>query len=73
LSFKDSFNTTTFHQLQQNWIQKLTQNGFEPEYIILANADNLDILTDFDETKKMVVLIATFLDGVRLIDNYRIN
>jgi pantothenate synthetase len=50
-----------------------TQNGFEPEYIILANADNLDILTDFDESKKMVVLIATFLDGVRLIDNYRIN
>jgi pantoate--beta-alanine ligase len=73
LSFKDSFNTTSFHQLQQNWIQKLTQNGFKPEYIILANADNLDILTEFNESKKMVVLIATFLDGVRLIDNYRIN
>jgi pantoate--beta-alanine ligase len=73
LFFKDSFNTTSFHQLQQNWIQKLTQNGFKPEYIILANADNLDILTEFDKSKKMVVLIATFLDGVRLIDNYRIN
>jgi pantoate--beta-alanine ligase len=73
LFFKDSFNTTSFHQLQQNWIQKLTENGFDTDYILLANADNLELITEFDESKKMVVLIAAFLDGVRLIDNLRIN
>jgi pantoate--beta-alanine ligase len=73
VSIKDNVNTTSFQQTQQNWIQKLTENGFDTEYILLANADNLEILAEFDESKKMVVLIAAFLDGVRLIDNLRIN
>ena len=70
---KDNINTIPFEQIQQSCIQKLAQNGFETEYILLANADNLEILRDFDERKKMVVLIATFLEGVRLIDNLRMN
>ena len=73
VSIKDNVNTTSFQQTQQNWIQKLTENGFDTEYILLANADNLEILAEFDESKKMVVLIAAFLDGVRLIDNLRVN
>ena len=73
VSIKDNVNTTSFQQTLQNWIQKLTENGFDTEYILLANADNLEILAEFDESKKMVVLIAAFLDGVRLIDNLRIN
>ena len=73
VSIKDNVNTTSFQQTQQNWIQKLTENGFDTEYILLANADNLEILAEFDESKKMVVLIAAFLDGIRLIDNLRIN
>jgi pantoate--beta-alanine ligase len=70
---KDNINTIPFEQIQQSCIQKLAQNGFETEYILLANADNLEILRDFDERKKMVVLIATFIEGVRLIDNLRMN
>ena len=70
---KDNINTISFEQIQQSCIQKLAQNGFENEYILLANADNLEIMTDFDETKKMVVLIAAFIEGVRLIDNLRMN
>jgi pantoate--beta-alanine ligase len=73
VSIKDNVNSTSFQQTQQNWIQKLTENGFDTEYILLANADNLELITEFDESKKMVVLIAAFLDGVRLIDNLRIN
>jgi len=73
VSIKDNVNTTSFQQTQQNWIQKLTKNGFDTEYILLENADNLELITEFDESKKMVVLIAAFLDGVRLIDNLRIN
>ena len=73
VSIKDNVNSTSFQQTQQNWIQKLTENGFDTDYILLANADNLELITEFDESKKMVVLIAAFLDGVRLIDNLRIN
>jgi pantoate--beta-alanine ligase len=70
---KDNINTIPFEQIQQSCIQKLAQNGFETEYILLANADNLEILKNFDERKKKVVLIATFIEGVRLIDNLRMN
>ena len=70
---KDNINTIPFEQIQQSCIQKLAQNGFETEYILLVNADNLEILRNCDERKKMVVLIATFIEGVRLIDNLRMN
>jgi pantothenate synthetase len=70
---KDNINTIPFELIQQSCIQKLAQNGFETEYILLVNADNLEILRNFDERKKMIVLIATFIEGVRLIDNLRMN
>ena len=72
-AIKNNMSTIPFDQIQQSCVQKLAQNGFETEYILLANADNLEIMTDFDETKKMVVLIAAFIEGVRLIDNLRMN
>ncbi len=72
-AIKNNISTIPFEQIQQSCVQKLAQNGFETEYILLANADNLEIMTDFDDTKKMIVLIASFLEGIRLIDNLRMN
>lgn len=43
--------------------------GFKPDYIELADADTLEILSDYDQSRKMVALIAAYLGEVRLIDN----
>ncbi len=47
----------------------LVQKGFTPEYIELADATNLELLQNYDNNRKMVVLIAAQLGKVRLIDN----
>lgn len=50
-AIKNNISTIPFEQIQQSCVQKLAQNGFKTEYILLANADNLEVMTDFDETK----------------------
>jgi len=47
----------------------LTSKGFEPEYISLANADDLTLMEDYQQGTPMVALIAARLGSVRLIDN----
>lgn len=51
----------------------LNAKGFEPEYVALADADTLEPLSDFNESEKMVALIAARLGKVRLIDNMVLN
>ena len=51
----------------------LKNAGFDPEYIMLANADTLELMHEFAWQKHMVVLLAAKIEGVRLIDNLRIN
>jgi pantoate--beta-alanine ligase len=53
--------------------QWLLNAGFTLEYIILAHATDLKVLSDFDKAQPMVVLFAAWLEGVRLIDNMVIN
>lgn len=62
----------SFATLQQQGLQYLQEKGFEPEYILLANASNLQLLDNFQTDCSMVVLVAAKLEGVRLIDNMRI-
>lgn len=47
----------------------LIQNDLVPDYIEIANADTLELITDWDGKTKLVALIAAFLGKVRLIDN----
>lgn len=63
--------TQSFAALQQQGLQHLQEKGFEPEYILLANATNLQLLDNFQTDCNMVVLVAAKLGGVRLIDNMR--
>ncbi len=41
----------------------------EPEYIAFANADTLEILTQYFPEKTTVICVAAWMGGVRLIDN----
>lgn len=48
---------------------KLINAGFKVDYVEIANANNLDIMNDWDGKTKLVALAAAFLGNVRLIDN----
>lgn len=47
----------------------LEKKGFKPDYIELADADTLEILTDYAPGRKTAALLAAFIGDVRLIDN----
>ena len=43
--------------------------GFQPDYVEIADADNLQLLNEPLPSGRMVMLIAAKLGEVRLIDN----
>jgi pantoate--beta-alanine ligase len=51
----------------------LTEKGFIVDYVEIANADTLKLINIWDGTTPMVILVAAFLNGVRLIDNLVVN
>ncbi len=62
----------------KNWIVEATtlllDAGFEKvDYVSIADADNLTEIAVWDGKTPVVVLVAAFIGGVRLIDNLRIN
>jgi pantoate--beta-alanine ligase len=66
---KANQNNITFAEAKIHCDNALAALGLEPEYLILAQAHSLAILPDFRKNEPMVVLVAAWLEGVRLIDN----
>lgn len=58
-----------FPELQKEAITHLEKEGFTIEYIALANAENLELEDHFKKGEKQVLLIAAYLNEIRLIDN----
>ena len=56
--------------LEQNMITALVQAGFEPEYVVVRQAETLMPVTDAGQSR--VILVAARLGRVRLIDNLRV-
>lgn len=50
-------------------LNSLRQAGFRPDYVELADAQNLSAIEHWDGRQKMVALVAAYLGEVRLIDN----
>lgn len=48
---------------------RLEKMGFKIDYLELANADNLQVLENYNGHDNLVILVAAFLHDVRLIDN----
>jgi pantoate--beta-alanine ligase len=61
--------TTDFSILQKEQIEKLEQDGFKVEYLELAKRDNLELTETYRLSEKYVLLIAAYLNDIRLIDN----
>ncbi len=66
---KDHLTTENFLCLKQKVIFNLEKKGFALEYLELASKNNLNLISEFSKSDELVLLIAAFLNEVRLIDN----
>jgi pantoate--beta-alanine ligase len=69
VSIQAKKGTDSFSKVAKESADLMTRKGFELEYISLADAATLEPLTDYDNNRQMVTLIAARIGGIRLIDN----
>ncbi len=70
---KNYLNEKNFDELEKEANELLQKNGFEKiDYIKICNASDLQEVHSRKSNQKLVVLIAGFLNGVRLIDNMQL-
>ncbi|HMG82624.1 MAG TPA: pantoate--beta-alanine ligase [Ferruginibacter sp.] len=55
--------------LKETAVQTLTSKGFMVDYVEIADAATLELISNWNGTTPLVTLAAAFLDNVRLIDN----
>lgn len=73
VSIEAQQNVKPFAVVQKECMDILEHKGFRPDYVQLADADTLELLSEYDTGRKMVALIAAFIGEVRLIDNLILN
>lgn len=66
---KKELTTFNFFELKQQAILQLKNDGFKIEYLEMAKTKDLQVINEFKNNEDLVVLIAAFLNEVRLIDN----
>lgn len=66
---KDNLKKGDLNGLKATASTKLAEQGFKPDYIEIANASTLELVNQWDGKQKLVVVVAAFLNEVRLIDN----
>ncbi len=66
---KNNLHNEDFLTLKSRAIKDLEKKGFKVEYLELAKKKDLEIVSDFKSREKLIILIAAFLNNVRLIDN----
>ena len=71
---KENINLISIEVLKKQVAEKLLATGFtQIDYVDICNAKTLESLTNYTPQTSKVVLIAAFIDGVRLIDNMLIS
>lgn len=71
LFIKENANTLSLKEILKNASDLLTKSGILVEYLDIADAKTLEKITDFSHSKNKIILIACYIEGVRLIDNIR--
>lgn len=67
---KDNLRKGNIHSLLQQATEQLLGAGFEKiDYVAIADANSFELINNWNEKQNAVILIAAFLNGVRLIDN----
>ncbi len=73
VSIQAKKETTSFAIVQKECKELLGDKGFQADYIALADARDLTLLDEYDNTRPMVALIAAKTGKIRLIDNLLLN
>lgn len=58
--------------LRQKAVNTLSDAGFSVDYVEIADAVSLEPIIDWNGSQKAVILVAAYLDDIRLIDNLAI-
>lgn len=69
LFIRNNATANSFANLKKETIKHLESKGIKIEYLALASAADLQLEQDFKQGEKQVILVAAYLDGIRLIDN----
>lgn len=67
---KEALKPGPLEKLKQKGYALLSGGGFKVDYVEIANASDLHIMQDWDGKTNIVILIAAYLNEVRLIDNF---
>lgn len=73
VSIESKQSSGSFEIVRKECEQLLEKKGFVPEYVALADARDLSLLTEYKPGTPMVALIAAKIGDVRLIDNMLIS
>jgi pantoate--beta-alanine ligase len=65
---KDNYRRSPFDKLVKKGINFLEKQGFQVEYLVIANSRDLQVVNK-PVNSPMICLAAAWLDGIRLIDN----
>lgn len=66
---RNNLRSKNFLVLKNEAVTKLEQKGFRIDYLELAKSKNLNLVEKYNKADDTVILIAAFLNDVRLIDN----
>jgi len=69
LTLKQKIKPGPLSNLKKEAEKYLITKNINPDYVEIADADNLKIVNDWNGTTELVALIAAFIGEVRLIDN----
>lgn len=69
LLVKAGIKTGSLKDLKIKAVNNLSAAGFKVDYVEIADATTLALQEEWDGKSKLVVLIAAYLDEIRLIDN----
>ena len=70
---KENISAGDLTRLEIEASSMLISSGFKVDYFEIANAENLELVNEWDGKTKLVALTAAFLNQVRLIDNMLLN
>ena len=73
LNIKKQLKASDLSPLEKEATSTLIKNGLQPEYVVIADATNLEKIKNWNGTTKLVALVAAKLGAVRLIDNLELN
>ena len=69
VQIKEELAPGEIQSLKKKVTSKLEDWGFKIDYLEIAIAENLEIIDSLTSTEGLIILVAAFLNNVRLIDN----